>query len=102
MGAQFVLPIREHADFETVLRGFRGTIIATSPRAPRAIYDVDLSGPVAMIFGNEGRGLAEATLSLANELVHIPMGGQVESLNVAAAAAICCFERFRQRRRAFP
>ncbi len=102
MGAQFVLPIRKRVDLETVLAGFQGTVIATSPRAPRAIYDLDLSGPVAMIFGNEGRGLTEDVLSLANELVHIPMGGQMESLNVAAAAAICCFERFRQRRRAFP
>ena len=51
-----------------------------------------------MIFGSEGRGLPEDVLSMANELVQIPMVGNVESLNVAAAAAICCFEKLRQTR----
>ena len=96
MGAQFNLPVRERIDLEIALTGFRGAVIATSPRATQSIYDVDLSGPVAMIFGSEGRGLPEDVLSMANQLVHIPMAGNVESLNVAAAAAICCFERLRQ------
>ena len=102
MGAQFVLPICERIDLESALASFHGLIIATSPRASQSIYDIDLSGPAAMIFGNEGRGLPEDVLSMANQLVHIPMAGKVESLNVAAAAAICCFERLRQIRRAFP
>jgi TrmH family RNA methyltransferase len=96
MGAQFLLPIHENVDLESALTGFDGSIIATSAHAQTAIYDTDLTGPVAMIFGNEGRGLPEAVLSLANQLVHIPMVGKMESLNVAAAAAICCFERLRQ------
>ncbi len=96
MGAQFILPVRERIDLEIALAGFSGVIIATSPRARRSIYDVDLSGPVAMIFGSEGRGLPDDVSALANQLVHIPMAGKVESLNVAAAAAICCFERLRQ------
>jgi TrmH family RNA methyltransferase len=100
MGAQFILPIRERIDPEIALTGFRGAVIATSPRARQSIYDVDLSGPVAMIFGSEGRGLPDDVSALANQLVHIPMAGKVESLNVAAAAAICCFERLRQVQRA--
>jgi TrmH family RNA methyltransferase len=100
MGAQFILPVRERVDLATTLVGFRGMVIGTSPRAKQTIYDVDLSGPVAMIFGSEGRGLREDVLAIANQLVHIPMAGKVESLNVAAAAAICCFERLRQSRRA--
>jgi len=96
MGAQFILPVRERVDLEIALTGFRGAVIATSPRAKQSIYDVDLSGEVAMIFGSEGRGLPDDVLSMANQLVHIPMAGKVESLNVAAAAAICCFERLRQ------
>ena len=96
MGAQFILPMRERVDFVTALAEFRGTVIGTSPRAKQTVYDVDLSGPVAMIFGSEGRGLPDDVLSMANQLVHIPMAGKVESLNVAAAAAICCFERLRQ------
>jgi len=96
MGAQFILPVRERIGLDIALAGFGGVIIATSPRAKRSIYDVDLSGPVAMIFGSEGRGLRDDVSALANQLVHIPMAGKVESLNVAAAAAICCFERLRQ------
>jgi len=97
MGAQFSLPLREHVDeLARILTGVQRTVIATSPRAVQSIYDIDLRGPVAMIFGSEGRGLPETLLSVADHLVHIPMAGGVESLNVAAAAAVCCFERQRQ------
>jgi len=96
MGAQFVLPIRERVELTTALTGFRGSIIATSPHAKDSIHGVDLTGPVALIFGSEGRGLGEEGQALATQLVHIPMAGKVESLNVAAAAAVCCFERLRQ------
>ena len=96
MGAQFVLPVRERVDLTVALAGFRGSIIATSPHATESIHDVDLTGPVALIFGSEGRGLGEEGQALATQLVHIPMAGKIESLNVAAAAAVCCFERLRQ------
>jgi len=100
MGAQFILPLRERVDPATALAGFRGTVIGTSPHAKQTIYDVDLSGPVTMMFGSEGRGLPDEVLSMANQIIYIPMVGKIESLNVAAAAAICCFERLRQTRRA--
>ena len=96
MGAQFVLPVRERVDLTTALSGFRGSIIATSPHARESIHHLDLTGPVALIFGSEGRGLNEEGRALATQLVYIPMAGKVESLNVAAAAAVCCFERLRQ------
>ncbi|MEO8158558.1 MAG: RNA methyltransferase [Betaproteobacteria bacterium] len=99
MGAQFVLPLRERIDIQIGLAGFNGEVIATSPRARQSIYELDLTGPVAMIFGSEGRGIADETLGLVSQLVHIPMTGMMESLNVAAAAAVCCFERLRQRDR---
>ena len=102
MGAQFVLPIRERVDLTTALAGFRGSIIATVPRASQSIHEVDLTGPVALLFGSEGRGLGEEGHALANQLVHIPMADGVESLNVAAAAAVCCFERVRQVAKAKP
>jgi RNA methyltransferase, TrmH family len=96
MGAQFVLPIRERVDLTTALTGFRGSIVATAPRAEQSIHEIDLSGPVAFLFGAEGKGLGEEGQALANQLVRIPMATGVESLNVAAAAAVCCFERLRQ------
>jgi len=98
MGAQFVLPVRERVVLSTALSGFTGSVIATSPRARKSIFEVDLTGPVAMIFGSEGRGLAAEGIEMATQLVHIPMAQEVESLNVAAAAAVCCFERVRQTR----
>ncbi|MFL6579912.1 MAG: TrmH family RNA methyltransferase [Burkholderiales bacterium] len=98
MGAQFVLRVREHTSLAASLADFQGTVIGTSARAEQTIYDIDLSGPVMMMFGNEGRGLPDEVLSLAHQLVHIPMAGRMESLNVAAAAAICCFEKLRQTR----
>jgi TrmH family RNA methyltransferase len=98
MGAQFVLGVRRRAGIAAALEDFRGAVVGTSARAEKSIYDVDLTGPVMMIFGNEGRGLPDTVLALVHQLVHIPMAGRIESLNVAAAAAICCFERLRQTR----
>ena len=49
-----------------------------------------------MVFGNEGAGVSTELAALAHETVAIPMPGKIESLNVAAAAAICLFERVRQ------
>jgi len=51
---------------------------------------------VAWIFGHEGQGVADDLLSLATHKVVIPHLGQVESLNVAACAAVCFFEQVRQ------
>ena len=98
MGAQFVLPLRERMDLFAALSDFKGSVIAASPRAKKSIFEVDLTGAVAMIFGGEGRGVGEVGLGIATLLVHIPMAREVESLNVAAAAAVCCFERLRQTR----
>jgi len=98
MGAQFVLAVRRHAGIAAALEDFRGTIVGTSARAEKAIYDIDLTGPIMMIFGNEGRGLPDTVMTLVHQLVHIPMAGRIESVNVAAAAAICCVEKLRQTR----
>ncbi len=73
MGAQFVLPMRERVDLSAALSRFKGSVIATSPRAKKSIFEVDLTGPVAMIFGGEGRGVGENGLAMATQLVHIPM-----------------------------
>lgn len=98
MGAHFRLRIHEHAALGQVLGRFGGTSVATQPDARATIYEADLSGPVAWVFGNEGSGLAAETAALTQLILRIPMPGQVESLNVAAAAAICLFEEVRQKR----
>jgi 23S rRNA (guanosine2251-2'-O)-methyltransferase len=73
-------------------------IIGTSEDAERTIYDVDLSGPVALVLGAEGEGMRQLTRKTCDELARIPMAGAVESLNVSVAAGVCLFEALRQRR----
>jgi 23S rRNA (guanosine2251-2'-O)-methyltransferase len=73
-------------------------VVGTAEDAPRSIWEVDLSGPVALVFGAEGRGLRQLTAKTCDELVHLPMRGAVESLNVSVASGICLYEAARQRR----
>ena len=96
MGAHFSLSIHEQADLRAVARGFSGRLIATRQRASQTIFDTNLNGRLAFLFGNEGAGLSSGLLQAAHAVVSIPMAGKAESLNVAAAAAICLFERVRQ------
>jgi TrmH family RNA methyltransferase len=96
MGAHFMLRIYEEAALLTLARGFNGRVIATARRAGKTIFGVDLAGRIALVFGNEGAGLSQALANAAHEVVAVPMPGKIESLNVAAAAAICLFERVRQ------
>lgn len=97
MGAHFVLEIVENVDLAALIRSSRIPVLATSSHASRRIYDADLTQPVAWLFGHEGQGVSEELLALATDTVSIPHLGQVESLNVAASAAVCLFEQVRQR-----
>jgi 23S rRNA (guanosine2251-2'-O)-methyltransferase len=72
-------------------------VIGTAEGAPRSIYDVDLTGPVALVFGAEGSGMRQLTARTCDELVHLPMRGAVESLNVSVASGVCLYEAARQR-----
>jgi 23S rRNA (guanosine2251-2'-O)-methyltransferase len=72
-------------------------IIGTAEDAARSIYELDLSGPVALVFGAEGSGLRQLTARTCDELVHLPMRGAVESLNVSVASGVCLYEAARQR-----
>lgn len=101
MGGHFCLRIHEQVDAAAVLGGYSGQVLATGlGSGARALYDCDLTGPVAWLFGAEGRGLSAEVAALARGMLVIPMPGAVESLNVGAAAAICLFEQVRQRRAA--
>ena len=98
MGAHFRLSIHEGVDLAELVRRARGAVIATEPEAPASLYEADLRRPVLWLFGNEGAGLTEHAAGLAAERVSIPMPGPAESLNLAAAVAVCLFEQARQRR----
>jgi TrmH family RNA methyltransferase len=96
MGAHFVLEIVENADLSSILRDTDMPILATSSHAERRIYDIDLTQPVGWLFGHEGQGVSAELLEAATYKVSIPHLGRVESLNVAASAAVCFFEQVRQ------
>jgi len=89
MGGHFALDIVETKDLGAALDAFRGTVAATVPRGGAAPGPAD-----AWVFGAEGRGLSEETLRRAKVKVTIPMAAGTESLNVAAAAAICLYQSF--------
>lgn len=74
-------------------------IIGTSDDATQSLYDLDLSGPVALVLGAEGSGMRQLTGKTCDERVRLPMMGAVESLNVSVASGICLYEALRQRRK---
>jgi TrmH family RNA methyltransferase len=97
-GAHFSLDIREQIDPAVVLDTCADRAIATVAREGAWLYDLDLKGPALWLFGNEGAGLSAALAGAARRQATIPLAGDTESLNVAAAAAVCLFEMARQRR----
>lgn len=97
MGGHFALRIYEQQDLPGVAKEFSGTLLAASLQAAHSLYDCDLHGNVAFLIGNEGAGLSDGLLNLATRKIAIPMPGKAESLNAAAAAAVCLFEAVRQR-----
>jgi RNA methyltransferase, TrmH family len=75
-------------------------VLTTEARTGSALDTVDLTGPVAIVLGNEAHGIPAAVAGAADGSVSIPMTGRSESLNVGMAAAVLCFEVARQRRAA--
>jgi TrmH family RNA methyltransferase len=99
MGSTFRIPVARQP-IEDALRAARGAgvrVFATIPRGGTPLPQCDLSGPAAILLGAEGGGLPGSWLDAADERLTIPMRGQVESLNVAIAAALILYEASRQR-----
>ena len=72
-------------------------IVGTDDQAASTIHQVDARRPMAWVMGAEGEGMRRLTRETCDELVHIPMLGSVESLNVSVASAVCLYETVRQR-----
>lgn len=102
MGGHFCLNIHEQQDLCQVATNFPGKLLATTLQATDSLFECDLTGNIAFMMGNEGAGLSGELRALATHPVTIPMPGAVESLNAAAATAICLFEAVRQRLAATP
>ncbi len=96
MGAHFLLEIYEQVDLPALLKASDLPRLATSSHTTTTIYQADLAQPVIWLFGHEGQGLSAALLALATQSVTIPQAAGLESMNVAASAAVCFFEQVRQ------
>lgn len=96
MGAHFQLDIHESDDPAVFLAAYRGQALATRVDAPTSLYDGQFLPPLAWVFGSEGHGLRPAVAAACRLHLRIPMSAGSESVNVAAAAAICLFERVRR------
>lgn len=97
MGAHFHLDIHEAVDLVSFMETYCGLTVVTTLNASASLYAANLQAPHAWIFGSEGSGVSEAVANAARLRVLIPMSSGTESLNVAAAAAVCMFETVRQR-----
>ena len=101
-GAAETLPFVQVVNLARTLRELkeRGLwLVGTAGESTRSIYDVDLTGPIAIVMGSEGEGMRRLTRECCDELVRIPMAGAVESLNVSVATGVVLFEAARQRGR---
>ena len=98
MGGHFVLDIVENVAPEALQAlaahlPLAGTVL----QGGQSLYGTDLRSPLAWVFGNEGEGIAPALQKWLGLRLTIPQAAGVESLNVAASAAVCLFEQRRQR-----
>jgi TrmH family RNA methyltransferase len=101
-GSIFALPVLEVTDTAALIDALRAAglrVLATTLAGETSLDDADLSAPTAWLFGAEAHGLPADVAVLADARVRIPMSGSAESLNVAAAAAICLYQSSRASRR---
>jgi len=96
MGAHFALRILQTEDLAASMKRFDGRMICTTPHGGATVDMLDLSGRIGWIFGAEGQGVSSQIAARATMTARIPTEIGTESLNVAAAVAICLYERARQ------
>jgi len=73
-------------------------VVGAAGEADQFIYDLDLTGPLVLVMGAEGKGIRQLTRKQCDYLAKLPMAGEVSSLNVSVATGVCLFEVVRQRR----
>ncbi len=95
-----VARVRNLADWLGAARDAGFWVWGADANAPGGHADVDLTGPLVVVLGGEGRGLRPRVAAACDGLMAIPQAGRIDSLNVAAAAAVLLFEAVRQRSQA--
>jgi TrmH family RNA methyltransferase len=108
-GSLFHLPVVVDVPLGEAVAGLRGAglqVLAADGQAGHRLDDLDSAGrlepPTAWLFGNEAWGLPAGALALADEAVAVPIYGRAESLNLAAAAAVCLYASARAARQPSP
>jgi len=100
-GAAETVPFIQVTNLARTLRYLQDShgvfVVGAAGEAERVLYDADLTGPLALVMGAEGQGLRRLTRDTCDQLVRLPMVGQVDSLNVSVAAGVCLYEAVRQR-----
>jgi 23S rRNA (guanosine2251-2'-O)-methyltransferase len=99
-GALNHLPVCREKDLKSTLKSLRESgikVIACTEKTNKKIYDIEISGPVALIMGSEEDGISDMLLKDADELASIPMKGKIGSLNVSVASGVAIYEVVRRR-----
>jgi TrmH family RNA methyltransferase len=98
MGGHFRIGIRQDGDLLSELEKFDGALICTAARGGQVLGEAVPHGRLGWVFGSEAHGVSSVVQERAHLKVCIPMDAGWESLNVAAAAAICLYEAFRRKK----
>ncbi len=94
VGSLFHLPVVTDVSLEEATDALKAaglTVIAADGSGTRTLLDLDLTAPIAWVFGNEAWGLPATDLATADLVAKVPMWGAAESLNLSTAAAVCLY-----------
>lgn len=95
--AQPVVEVANLVRFLDFLQDQGICLIGATANAPATLFEIELTGPLAVVLGAEGKGLRRLTRERCDYLVSLPMSGVVDSLNISVATGICLYECLRQR-----
>ncbi|MGH8694460.1 MAG: 23S rRNA (guanosine(2251)-2'-O)-methyltransferase RlmB [Burkholderiales bacterium] len=99
-GAAATVPLIQAGNLAAALDEMKESglqVIGTAGEASDSLFGLELRGPTALVMGGEEKGLRRLTRERCDRLVHIPMAGAIETLNVSVAVGICLYEAVRQR-----
>ena len=99
MGSIFHLPLVQAEDDGEMIASLKkaGVRVVGADMSGKDYWGADLTGPVAVMIGNEGAGIPEKLLAACDEVIRVPMPGKAESLNAAMSASLILYEALRQR-----
>jgi 23S rRNA (guanosine2251-2'-O)-methyltransferase len=101
VGAMEYVPVARVTNIAQTLKELKDAgiwIAGADGTAPKNVYDTDLTLPLAIVIGNEGKGIGRLIKETCDFLVKLPMFGQINSLNASVAASVLMYETVRQRK----